>query len=65
MTKPDWQSAPQGATHYQPHQGAYYKRVSATEWYVWSWLEEGEPLRWLYAPGTGDSAEWIVRPSHS
>lgn len=57
----DWSDAPQGATHYQPHQRAYYKRISATEWYVWSRINNGEPRRWLYSAGTGDSGEWIVR----
>lgn len=50
-----------GATHYQPHQDAFYKRVSAHEWYVWSRIVEREPLHWCKAPGTSDSAEWVVR----
>lgn len=49
-----------GATHYQPHQKAFYKRVSATEWYVWSRVEQ-EPLHWCKAIGTSDSAHWILR----
>ena len=49
-----------GATHYQPHQGAFYKRVSAHEWYVWSRID-CEPMHWCKAPGTSDSAEWVVR----
>ena len=53
----DW---PEGATHYQPQQKAFYKRVSACEWYVWSRITD-EPLHWSYSPGTMDSAEWIVR----
>lgn len=50
-----------GATHYQPHQDAFYKRVSAHEWYVWSRIVEREPLHWCKAPGTSDRAEWVVR----
>ena len=65
VAQPDWGSAPPGATHYQPHQGAYYKRVSASEWYVWSRMEPRELLRWLPSPGTSDSAEWIVRPAEA
>ena len=61
--QPDWEVAPPGATHYQPHQGAYYKRVSASEWYVWSRVEDRELLRWLPSPGTSDSAELVVRPA--
>lgn len=61
--QPDWEAAPPGATHYQPHQDAYYKRVSASEWYVWSRVEDRELLRWLPSPGTSDSAEWVVRPT--
>lgn len=53
----DW---PEGATHYQPQQKVFYKRVSACEWYVWSRITD-EPLHWSYSPGTMDSAEWIVR----
>lgn len=47
---------PNGATHYQPHQKAYYKRVSATEWYLWSCTGKG----WLPSKGTSDSSEWIM-----
>lgn len=63
--QPDWEAAPPGATHYQPHQDAYYKRVSASEWYVWSRKDDRELLRWLLSPGTGDSAEWVVRPAEA
>jgi hypothetical protein len=59
----DWSLAPADATHYQPHQRAYYKRISATEWVVWSRLER-EQLRWMESPGTSDSADWIKRPTH-
>lgn len=47
---------PTGATHYQPHQKTYYKRVSATEWYLWSCTGKG----WLPSKGTSDSSEWIM-----
>ena len=50
-----------GATHYQPRQDAFYKRVSAHEWYVWSRRIGREPLHWCKAPGTPDGAEWVVR----
>jgi len=47
---------PTGATHYQPHQKTYYKRVSATEWYLWSCTGKG----WFPSKGTSDSSEWIM-----
>lgn len=59
----NWKEAPPGATHYQPQQGAYYKRVSASEWYVWSRNEDRELMRWLPSPGTSDNAEWVVPPA--
>jgi len=58
----DWSLAPADATHYQPHQRAYYKRVSATEWFVWSRLER-EAHRWMKSPAASDNAVWIKRPS--
>jgi len=64
-TMPDWGAAPPGATHYQPHQDAYYKRVSASEWYVWSRMNDREPMRWHPSLGTGDNAEWVVRPAEA
>jgi len=65
QTMPDWDAAPPGATHYQPHQDAYYKRVSASEWYVWSRKDDREPMRWRPSLGTGDNAEWFVRPAEA
>ena len=46
--------APNGATHRQPKQGAFYKRVDG-KWYVWSRMENGEPHRWYISPGTSES----------
>ena len=46
--------APNGATHRQPKQGAFYKRVDG-KWYVWSRMENGEPNRWYISPGTSES----------
>ena len=45
---------PNGATHRQPKQGAFYKRVDG-KWYVWSRMETGEPHRWYISPGTTES----------
>lgn len=42
---------PNGATHRQPKQGAFYKRVDG-KWYVWSRMENGGPHRWYISPGT-------------
>ena len=54
--EPEQEPVPNGATHYQPHQKAYYKRVSATEWYLWSCAGNG----WIPSKGTSDSADWIM-----
>ena len=46
--------APNGATHIQLQQGAFYKRVDG-KWYVWSLMKNGEPHRWHISPGTAES----------
>jgi len=46
--------APNCATHRQPKQGAFYKRVDG-KWYVWSRMENGQPHRWYISPGTTES----------
>ena len=46
--------APNGATHRQPKQGAFYKRVDG-KWYTWSLMKNGEPHRWYISPGTAES----------
>lgn len=48
------ETAPDGATHIQPQQGAFYKRVDE-KWYVWSRMEDGRPRRWYISPGTVES----------
>ena len=48
------ESAPNGATHIQLQQGAFYKRVDG-KWYVWSLMKNGEPRRWYISPGTAES----------
>ena len=48
------ETAPNGATHIQPQQGAFYKRVDE-KWYVWSRMEDGRPHRWYISPGTVES----------
>ena len=48
------EAAPNGATHIQPQQGAFYKRVDE-KWYVWSRMEDGRPHRWYISPGTVES----------
>lgn len=48
------ETAPNGATHIQPQQGAFYKRVDE-KWYVWSRMEDGRPRRWYISPGTVES----------
>ena len=48
------ETAPDGATHIQPQQGAFYKRVDE-KWYVWSRMEDGRPHRWYISPGTVES----------
>lgn len=53
--QPEAVQVPQGATHYQPHQKAYYKRLSATEWELWS-----ERSGWIPSKGTSDSSEWVM-----
>ena len=45
---------PNGATHRQPKQGAFYKRVDG-KWYVWSRMENGGSHRWYISPGTTES----------
>ena len=45
---------PNGATHIQLQQGAFYKRVDG-KWYVWSLMKNGEPHRWYISPGTAES----------
>jgi hypothetical protein len=45
---------PNGATHRQPKQGAFYKRVDG-RWYVWSRMESGGSHRWYISPGTTES----------
>lgn len=54
--KPAAVAVPVGATHYQPHQKAYYKRLSATEWQL---LAESRK-EWIPSPGTSDSAQWVT-----
>lgn len=49
-------AVPVGATHYQPHQKAYYKRLSATEWKLWAESRK----EWIPSPGTSDSAQWVT-----
>ena len=48
------EAAPNGATHIQLQQGAFYKRVDG-KWYVWSLMKNGEPHRWYISPGTAES----------
>jgi len=48
------EAAPNGATHIQLQQGAFYKRVD-DKWYVWSLMKNGEPHRWYISPGTAES----------
>lgn len=50
------QEPPSGATHYQPHQKAYYKRLSATEWMLWSDSRND----WIPSPGSSDGAQWVT-----
>ena len=59
----DWSQAPEGATHYQPHQGAYYKYSPSHRcWLIWSSDRPmGEP-RWHKASGT-DEKQLIARPA--
>jgi hypothetical protein len=52
-------SAPEGATHYQPHQKAYYKRLAATEWKLWAENRKA----WIPSPGSSDSAQWVTLES--
>lgn len=52
---PQAAAVPEGATHYQPHQKTYYKRVSATEWFLWS-----DRQGWLPSKGTSDSSDWVM-----
>lgn len=54
-----------GATHYQPQQKAFYKRVSADEWYVWDRVLQEEPPDWRRSLGTSDSAYWVLRHPQS
>ena len=46
--------APNDATHIQPQQGAFYKRVDV-KWYAWSLMKNGESHRWYISPGTAES----------
>lgn len=50
------EAPPPGATHYQPHQKAYYKRLSATEWMLWADSRQD----WMPSPGSSDSAQWVT-----
>ena len=58
---PDWTIAPEGATHYQPQQHVFYKRIAEHDWKVWGGLFDGKPC-WRHSPGTSDSALWVKRP---
>ena len=58
-----WDSvAPDGATHYQPHQHMFYKRIEEDEWRVRSKMFN-DKYHWFNSPGTSDDALWVKRPT--
>lgn len=50
---------PNGTTHWQSYQKAFYKCVDGV-WYVWSRFEQ-EPMHWLKAPGTSEGCLTFIR----